>query len=172
MVTAKPHHAENGASIAASAEELFAFLDDQTRLTSHMSRRTWRMGWGRLETVLDAAKGRGVGSRIRIGGRILGIRLALDEVVIERQPPLRKVWETIGEPRLLVIGSYTMGFEVTPSGVGASLRVFIDYALPSGRVQRLLGRLFGEYYARWCTRTMVNDAVGYFLSHPSPRIGD
>ena len=79
----------------------------------------------------DEGRGQKVGSRIRIAGSVLGINLAVDETVIERDPPRRKVWETIGVPRLLVIGHYRMGFEVTPTDDAARLRVFIDYSLPA-----------------------------------------
>ncbi len=51
-------------------------------------------------------------ARIRITGRMLGVKLAADEVVSERVPLLRKTWETSGEPRLLVIGSCRMGFTI------------------------------------------------------------
>ena len=39
---------------------------------------------------------------------------SVEEIVTARQPPLRKVWRTIGVPRLLVIGEYRMGIEITP----------------------------------------------------------
>jgi hypothetical protein len=42
--------------------------------------------------------------------------------------------------------------------------VFIDYAFPEQGLARWLGRLFGRYYARWCTRRMVADAVRHFAS--------
>ena len=77
----------------------------------------------------------------------------------ERNPPLRKVWETIGTPRLLVIGHYRMGFELAPLSSGCRLRVFIDYSIPP---QSWLGRLLGNYYARWCVRRMVSDAARHF----------
>jgi hypothetical protein len=92
------------------------------------------------------------------------MELAVEEVVTERKPPHRKVWETMGSPQLLVIGPYRMGVEVTPEGQTSRLRVFIDYALPERAPARWLGRLFGRYYARWCTRQMVDDAVTYFAS--------
>lgn len=99
-------------------------------------------------------------------GRIVGLKLSLDEVVTERQPPTRKAWETVGSPRLLVIGPYRMGFDVTPRGSGSQHRVFIDYALPARWPERRLGRLFGGYYARWCTQSMVADAVKQFEGDP------
>ena len=59
----------------------------------------------------------------------------------------------------------TMGYEITPWGPAASqLRVFINYALPSRGLSRLLGWLLGRLYARWCTRRMVKDAIAQFHS--------
>ena len=111
---------------------------------------------------VDAGRGQRIGSQIRMSGRVLGILLSLDEVVVEREPSSRKAWETVGEPRLLVIGPHRMGFTVLPDTSGSRLEVFIDYDLPKGPVSRRLGRLFGGFYARWCTRRMVDDAVTHF----------
>ena len=155
-------HEEHSAPINASVERVFEQLDDQTRLTEHMSKRSWKMGWGRMETVLDAQQGRSVGSHTVLRGRVFGIRLYLDEVVTMRRPPLTKTWETVGEPRLLVIGPYRMGFELMPNGTSAQLRVALDYDLPTKGVSRVLGRLFGRLYAKWCTRQMVRDAQHHF----------
>ena len=58
-------HAEECAVIKAPAIRLFDLLHDSTRLTAHMSKRSWRMGWSRLETALDEGRGRAVGSHIR-----------------------------------------------------------------------------------------------------------
>ena len=71
---------------------------------------------------------------------------------------------TAGSPKRLVIGPYRMGFELTPSGSESLLRVFIDYALPTGWPDRWLGRVFGGYYAHWRTQSMVDDAVRRFAA--------
>jgi hypothetical protein len=155
-------HEEHSAPVRAAAERIFDKLDDPTHLTEHMSKRTWKMGWGRMETVLDAQQGRSVGSHIVLRGRVFGIRLYLDEVVTKREPPLTKTWETVGEPRLLVIGPYCMGFDLKPGEETAQLRVAIDYDLPTKGISWLLGRLFGRSYAKWCTRQMVQDAQHSF----------
>jgi hypothetical protein len=133
------------------------------------------MGGGKMEMELDSGRGQNVGSRIRLPGKVLGMRLSVEEVVTERNPPHRKVWETIGAPRLLVIDRYRMGFEVTPQGNGSLLRVYIDYSLPHGVLTRRLEYLLGPVYARWCTRRMVKDTVKHFalseqsVSSPSPQ---
>lgn len=156
------HHHETHAEVPASAERVFAAVDDHNQLSSHMSRPSWRMGGARMETILDDGQARRIGSHIRMTVRVLGLHLALDEVITEREPPIRKLWETVGTPRLLVIGAYRMGFEVAPQGDHSSLRVFIDYVWPDGWLGRTLGRLFAGYYARWCTEAMVNDTVRHF----------
>jgi hypothetical protein len=97
-----------------------------------------------------------------LGGRAFGIRLSVEETVMERVPPFRKVWETDERSRLLVIGPYRMGFEIAPVGPRSHLSVFIDYALPDGFWTRWLGRLVGGWYARWCVRRTVDDAVAHF----------
>lgn len=156
------HHYETSAFVRAPADKVFAHVDDHGRLSSHMTQSSWMMGGGRMEIELDNARGQSVGSRIRLTATVFGIRLSVEEVVIERNPPDRKVWETIGSPRLLVIGRYRMGFEITPREGGSLFRVYIDYAPPERVPARWLGYCLGRHYARWCTQQMVNDAVGHF----------
>ena len=159
-------HAECRAQVQGSAGRVFEHLDDHARLAAHMNQRSWRTGWSRMALSLDEQAGRALGSRIHLEGRVLGVQLSLEEVVIEHTPPVRKVWATVGKPRLLVIGHYRLGFELTPvSGAdvaSASLTVFIDYALPERGLSWLLGRMFGGWYARWCTQRMVTDAQAAF----------
>jgi hypothetical protein len=155
-------HEHHMGRVCATPEQLFDYLDDQAKLSAHMNKRSWRMGWGKFQVATDQSRGRAVGSHIVLDGRVLGIRFHLNEVVTERVPPLHKRWETVGEPRLLVIGGYRMGFEVTPAGTDSGIRVAIEYDLPGRGPSRLLGKLFGRAYARWCTRRMVLDAQAAF----------
>jgi len=157
-------HDERSALVQCPVDRVFAYVDDSTRLASHMRQSSWKMGGGRMAIELDEGWGQRVGSRIRLTGRVLGMELVVEEMMTERTPPHRKVWATIGSPKLFVIGPYRMGFEVTPQGQASRLRVFIDYALPERAPVRWLGRLFGRYYARWCTQQMVDDAITYFAS--------
>jgi hypothetical protein len=157
-------HYETSAFVPSPVDRVFAHLDDHTRLSSHMSKSSWKMGGGRMEIDLDEAQGKSVGSRIHLAGRVFGIELSVEEIVTEHNPPSRKVWKTTASPKLLVIGHYRMGFELTPQGNGSALRVFIDYALPETAPTRWLGHLFGRYYAKWCTQQMVDDAVKHFAS--------
>ena len=167
-----PLRDESSGFVQSPMDQVFAHIDDHTRLSSHMGEPSWRTGGGRMETELDEGRGQKVGSRICLSGRVFGVELSVEETVTERNPPRRKVWETTGAPKLLVIGHYRMGFELSPQGTGSVLRVFIEYGLPEGGLARWLGRLFGRYYARWCTQQMVDDAVTHFRTRPATQLSN
>lgn len=157
-----PLHYEARATLAATADAVFAYFDDHKRFSSHMSRSSWMMAGSKMTVAMDTANGKEVGSMIRLQGRVLGLTLSVEEVVIERAPPFRKCWQTVGRPRLLVIGRYRMGFEIDAGGASSRARVFIDYELPEQWGSWLLGRLLGGFYARWCVDRIVADAVAHF----------
>jgi hypothetical protein len=157
-------HFAMAARVAAPADDVFALVDDHARLSAHMSRRSWAMGGGSMTVESDSARGQAVGSRLMLHGIVFGLRLFVEEAVVERTPPYRKVWETVGEPRLLVIGRYRMGFDIEQQGTSSLLTVFIDYDLPTRWTSRWLGALFGSGYARWCAARMANDAARHFAA--------
>ncbi len=68
--------------------------DDHAQLAAHMSKSSWMMLGSRMAVELDASQGRAMGSHIRLKGRVLSIPLFVEEVVVERQPPRRKAWQT------------------------------------------------------------------------------
>lgn len=164
---AQDRHFERSCLLQAAPEALFAYLDDQTRLAGHMTKPSAMMGGGRMTYAFDSRRGMAVGSRISMGGSAFGLTMSVEEEVTERDPPHRKVWKTIGTPRLLIVASYTMGFRIEPAGGASRLTVWIDYGLPQGWIGRLLGWLLAGFYARWCVGRMVSDAGSRFPSASS-----
>jgi hypothetical protein len=161
-MTSFPFHAETTGIVEASADIVFAFLDDQANLSSHMSKPSGMMLGSTMKIFMETDHTKNVGSRFGFSGSVLGLPLSVDEVVTSRTPPIAKTWETTAEPKLWVIGSYAMGFELVPQGSRSALRVYIDYNRPSGVFGSLMGLLFGPAYARWCTSIMVTDAAKHF----------
>lgn len=155
-------HYNESMIIHASAKEIFDYVDDHSRFSSHMSKSSWMMGGGRMNLEVDEGRGQVVGSHIRMKGKVFGINVFLDEVVTHREPPHRKVWETVGTPKLLVIGNYRMGFEIKDNNGGSFLRIFIDYEPPTSAGTRWLGYLFGGMYAKWCVRQMIRGVQEQF----------
>lgn len=162
------HRHETTVEVNGPAQAVFDYADDPARLAAHMAGRSWMMGGGSMKLDTDREGGRRLGSVLRLSGRAFGIALALEEVVTERMPPYHKAWETRGEPRLLVIGPYRMGFDVDGFGHHSRLRVFIDYDMPASGAARVAGWLFGRAYARWCTRRMAADTASHFRGAGQP----
>lgn len=66
-------HREGAALIAAPPEEVFAFVDDHSLFSSHMSQSSWMMGGGRTSIELDDANGQAAGSHIRLSAQFSGL---------------------------------------------------------------------------------------------------
>ena len=96
-------HHRSEVVLAVDPARLFAHLDDHRRLVSHMEKPSLMTAGASMRIETDERHGQAPGSVIRMTGRVLGLDLRLEEVVTTYEPPRRKVWETRGEPRLLVI---------------------------------------------------------------------
>jgi hypothetical protein len=134
-----------------------------------MEKPTWKTSWGWMKNTTDEKEGQDVGSVIGMNGRVLGFKLSLIEKVTQRQAPYRKSWHTVGSVNLLVIGHYTMGFEITPQGSNSIMNAYIDYELPNSVRTRWLGHLLGGMYAKWCVRQMLHDTEAHFRSSGETR---
>ena len=44
---------ERSASVAATVDQVFEYIDDPARLTSHMSESSWRMGGDAMRMVTE-----------------------------------------------------------------------------------------------------------------------
>ena len=163
LIPTLERQAEADCEVPASPLPIFEYIDRPERLSAHMERRSWRMGGGTMTIETDVGGGRAVGSRMRLAGRVLGIDLAVEGEVTERKPPYRKAWQTVGDPRLLVVGAYRMEVTIDKRGTGSHVRIAIDYALPSDGLSRWLGTLFGAMYARWCVKQMIEDVRQRFI---------
>lgn len=153
-------HYEDSVVIPAEPEEIFAYIDDHARFSSHMSTSSPMMAGSKMMTEVDEGKGQSVGSHIKMSGSVLGMPLSLDEVVTVREPPYKKEWETVGIPNLLVIGSYNMRIGILPLENKSKFTVAIDYELPQKNAW--MGTLFGQIYARWCVKQMLSGTRNEF----------
>jgi hypothetical protein len=156
-----PLHYEISVRLDVTPATAFAYLDDFRRLSAHMEKASAMMLGSRMRITCDEGEGRAIGSNIHMEGRLFGIAISLDEVVTRRHPPWEKAWKTV-RTKLVVIGRYVLGFQLSSDGAGSGLRVHIDYELPDGGSARWLAKWLGEAYARWCVRRMTRDAVRHF----------
>ena len=157
MNPAYSFHREVNVNITASPTEVFALLNDHRRLASHMEKPSLMMAGATMHIETDGQKGQAIGSLIRIQGKILCIPLSVEEVVCEYVPPFYKTWETRGEPHLLVIGKYRMGFRLEPIKNMTRVCVWLDYDLPTERWSVWFRKDLAKFYADWCVKRMSSD---------------
>lgn len=156
-------HYEDSVVVNSDTKEIFTYADDHRNFSAHMNQSSWMMCGGKMVTETDEGKGQKVGSHIKMSGKVFGVNLFLDEVIIQHDPPYRKAWEIVGKVNLLVIDHYQLGFEITTAENTSNLRVYIDYTLTQSWKTRWLGHLFGGMYAKWCVRQMTNGVRDHFM---------
>lgn len=149
----------------APPESVFEFLDVHENITMHMEQRSWDTFGATMTTTLDDLRGQAVGSVIKIEGSVAGIPLTVSERVVGRERPYYKRWETVGVPRLIVIGGYRMGFEIEPIGDDSRVTVFIEFDLPGTKPGALLGRALAPVYAKWCVDRVIDTAISAFAGN-------
>jgi hypothetical protein len=159
-----PQHFEQSVDLHVSPEEVFKHLDDFTQFGEHMMRSSWMMAGSSMRYEFDGTLGRAPGARVRLLGSFLGAHLEIEEYVVERTPPLRKSWETVGRPRMIVLEAYRMGFAVMPTESGCRLQVFIDYSRPRRGLGWGLGWIAAGPYARWCVRSTIAGVRQHFAA--------
>ncbi len=155
-------HYQETVSITATPEKVFAYINDHARFSSHMSKSSWMMGGGHMDVSIDSGQGRQVGSHIKLQGTAFGMQLYVDEVITAYEPPYLKSWETVGIPKLLIIGNYHMEIVIEAQNSKISLQVAIDYA-PS-KQHPWLSALFSKSYAKWCVRQMIVGVQKHFAN--------
>ncbi|MGE0852997.1 MAG: SRPBCC family protein [Hyphomicrobiaceae bacterium] len=147
------------AIIAAPAERVFAYADDIRNLARHMSEgRSMPMMGSALTLDIVTPAITGVGATYRYFGRMMGLTIDFSERVTQYELGRRKVWHTVGTPRLLIIAGYEMEVLVEPVTIdSARLTIGIDYTLP-GAPWCAIGWLLAGTYSRWCLNSMVEGA--------------
>lgn len=161
-IKAYPVHYEAQRAVNAPPDLVFEYLDDFEQLGAHMKRSSWMMAGAKMNYEFDEGKGQRLGSHVRLLGSFLGLELTIDEQVIDRVPERSKAWQTVGNPHVFILAEYRMGFSLQQLPRGCRVTAFIDYRLPARGFQRLLGRMAGGIYARWCVNNVIEQAAAHF----------
>lgn len=145
------------ATIDAPAEQVFAYVDDIRNLARHMSERgSMAMMGSKLILEIVTPEATGIGATYRYSGRVMGLNIDFSETVTHYVPGREKTWQTIGEPRLLIIDNYEMRVRVEQMPDARSkLTITIDYTLPRSVLWRAIGTMLAASYARWCLDSMI-----------------
>jgi hypothetical protein len=151
-------HLDETVMIGVPPAVVFAWIDDPRNTGWHMSRPSVAMLGSVLHTEQVSSNESGLDATYRSHGRILGLPIDFTARVTRWVPDREKVWRTIGEPRLIILGAFEMQLTTAPEGDDCRLTAGIDYTLPKSLAGRLLGHLLARPYSRWCLRRICRDA--------------
>lgn len=144
--------------IKSSPDVVFSHIDYVRNIGMHMSKRSMPMMGGSLKTEILSKNDRGLGATYRMYGKVMGMKIDFTEKVTKWIENQEKVWETIGEPKLIIMGGYIMNLNVRPSNFGTRLTFGIKYSYPKSVFWKGISIVVGDWYAKWCLRNMCRDA--------------
>jgi hypothetical protein len=141
-----------------SAEEVFDTIDDLGVTGMHMTESSMMMMGSKLHLEFLTANRTGLGSKYRWTGKMMGIPMDFTVVVTKWEKGKEKVWETIGETKLIIYSSYRMKLYIERKHEKTEATLSIGYERPRDLVGKILSYLFADFYCWWCLKKMLNDA--------------
>lgn len=142
----------------ASPEVVFKTIDDLGVTGMHMTKSSMMMMGSKLHLEFLTLNHTGLGSRYRWTGTMMGLKMDFTVEVTKWIEGREKVWETIGDPKLIIYSWYRMTLNVLPIENGTKAELLITYEKPKGFFNRIISLLLADWYCRWCLRKMLGDA--------------
>ena len=142
----------------APPEDVFRAIDDLGVTGAHMTQSSMMMMGNKLNLQYLTDHHTGLHSSYRWTGKMMGIRMDFTVLVTKWIPPVEKVWETVGESRLIIYSWYRMTLQQQAGPNGTTAILSISYKRPKGFWSNLLSILFADLYCIWCLRKMLTDA--------------
>jgi hypothetical protein len=100
----------------------------------------------------------GEGSRYRWTGKMMGLMMDFTVEVTKWINGVEKIWETIGNPQLIIYSWYRMKLRVNEKNGTTEAELSISYKKPEGFFNRILCFFLADSYCRWCLKKMLGDA--------------
>lgn len=146
--------------INGNVNEVFSFMDDINNTGMHMTKSNAPMFGGKLKLEWLSDFKKGLGSKYRWTGKVLWFKLDFTAEVTKWEPGKEKVWESVGEVKMIVLSWYKMYLIFTPLEENKTqTELGIYYLRPVGSLPAfLLSRL----YAIWCVKSMLKDTRKHF----------
>lgn len=136
---------------------VFETIDDLGVTGMHMAQSSVMMAGSKLRLTFLTSQHKGLGTCYRWYGSFLGMKIHFTVVVTRWIEGIEKIWETVGEPRLLIFSWFSMHLHTTKMPGGTLAELSISYEKPKGWYFRLLSTLFAKMYCRWCLNNMLGN---------------
>ena len=141
----------------APAEKVFGYLNDLAVTGMHMTKSSAMMMGSKLHLEYLTDNHTGPGSKYRWTGRMMGMKMDFTVEVTKWVEGVEKIWETIGEAKMIIYSWYRMHLLVYPKGNATQAELSITYEKPKGWFARIISFLFADWYCNWCLKKMMSD---------------
>ena len=98
----------------APAEKVFSCIDDLGVTGMHMTKSSAMMMGSKLKLEYLTANHTGLGSKYRWTGTMMGMKMDFTVEVTKWIEGVEKIWETIGEAKMIIYSWYRMHLFVNP----------------------------------------------------------
>lgn len=144
-------------TINASPEKVFETLDDLGVTGMHMTQSSAMMMGSKLHLQYLTGNHKGLGSRYRWTGKMMGLKMDFTVEVTKWIRGVEKIWETIGEAKMIIYAWYRMNLLVSKQGDQTLAELSITYAKPKSWAAKFISFLFADWYCKWCLNNILND---------------
>ena len=142
----------------ASPVEAFHILGELGVTGTHITNSSAMMPGSKQNLQYLTVHRTGLDSSYRWTGKMMGLPMDFTVKVMKWLEGKDKIWETIGETRLIIYFWHRMFLSVSAVESGAKAKLSISYEKPTGFLNRVLSFLFANWYCRWCLKKMLDDA--------------
>lgn len=146
--------------INVSVDSVFTFMDDIQNTGGHMTKSNAPMMGSKLSVEWLTDYKTGLGSKYRWSGKVMGMKMDFTVEITKWVQNKEKIWETVGEAKMIVLSWYRMYLVLTPLENGTTqTELGIFYTKPKGS---FLSFLLSRRYAVWCVKSMIRDTQKHF----------
>ena len=144
--------------IKATPDKVFDYMDKLGNTGMHMMESSAMMMGSKLQLEQLSKNATGLDSRFRWYGKMMGLKMDFTVVVTKWTQSKEKVWETIGNSKMIILGWYQMRLILTPSSAGTLTELSISYTYPKNIFGKILAFFLSRWYGNWCLTNMLNDS--------------
>ena len=153
---------ERIATFNASAKDVFNCMDDLGVTGMHMTESSMPMMGGKMKLEFLTAQKTGLNTKYRWTGKVLWMNLDFTVQVTHWVRDREKIWETVGNPRIIIYSWFSMHLKVEGSDALTKASLSISYERPKDLFGKVVCFLLGDWYSKWCLRNMLHDTEKRF----------
>ena len=146
--------------IQALPEKVFAYMDNINNTGMHMTKSSKPMMGSKLELKQLSENAAGLNSKFRWYGKMMWFTMDFTVVVTKWIKDKERVWETIGEAKMIIMGWYQMHLVIlsSPGGPNTEVELSITNTKPKNIFFKFIEFFLAPLYANWCLNNMLNDS--------------